>query len=127
MQSVLEDLGPKFERASRTQLAISFATARAAVKRAQGGEAADVVIATWLIDGLVRRQAAADNVTVLASAGIKRRHRKGAPKPDISSPDALKTHAARREVDLLMLIRRARRERPPFHQGCSPLGDRPTR
>ena len=92
MQSVLEDLGPKFEHATGHKLAISFATAGAAVKRAQGGEAADVVIATWQgIDGLVKNgKAAADNVTVLASAGISVAIRKAAPKPDISSPDALK-------------------------------------
>ena len=73
MQSVLEDLGPRFERATGHKLAISFATAGAAVKRAQGGEAADVVIATRQgIDGLVKNgKAAADNVTMLASAGIR--------------------------------------------------------
>ncbi len=92
MQSVLEDLGPKFERATGHKVAISFATSGAAVKRAQGGEATDVVIATRQgIDGLVKNgKAAADNVTVLASAGISVAIRKGAPKPDISSPDALK-------------------------------------
>jgi molybdate transport system substrate-binding protein len=92
MQSVMEDLGPKFERATGHKLAISFATAGAAVKRAQGGEATDVVIATRQgIEGLVTNgKAAADNVTVLASAGISVAIRKGAPKPDISSPDALK-------------------------------------
>ena len=88
----MEDLGPKFERATGHKLAISFTTAGAAVKRAQGGEAADVVIATRQgIDGLVKNsKAAADNVTALASAGISVAIRKGAPKPDISSPDVLK-------------------------------------
>jgi molybdate transport system substrate-binding protein len=92
MQSVLEDLGPRFERATGHKLAVSFATAGAAVKRAQDGEAADVVIATRQgIDGLVKNgKAAADNVTALASAGISVAIRKGAPKPDISSQDALK-------------------------------------
>ena len=92
MQSFLEDLEPEFERATGHKLSISFATAGAAVKRAQGGEAADVVIATRQgIDGLVKNgKASANNVTVLASAGISVAIRKGAPKPDISSPDALK-------------------------------------
>jgi molybdate transport system substrate-binding protein len=44
MQSVLDDLGPQFERATRHTLAISFATGGATVKRVQDGEAADVVI-----------------------------------------------------------------------------------
>src|SRR5256712_3876252 len=92
MQSFLEDLEPEFERATGHKLSISFATAGAAVRRAQGGESADVVIATRQgIDGLVKNgKASANNVTVLASAGISVTLRKGAPKPDISSPDALK-------------------------------------
>src|SRR5262249_4485608 len=57
----------------------------------EGCEAADVVIATRQgIDGLVKNgKARADSVT-LASAGISVAVRKGAQKPDISSPDALK-------------------------------------
>jgi molybdate transport system substrate-binding protein len=92
MQSAMEDLAPKFERATGHKLAMAFTTAGAAVKRAQGGEAADVVIATRQgIDGLVKNgKATADNVTALASAGISVAIRKGAPKPDISSPAALK-------------------------------------
>ena len=92
MQSVMEDLGPKFERATGHKLAISFATGGATVKRAQDGETADVVIALRQgIDGLVKDgKAIADNVTVLARSGIVVIVRKGAPKPDISSPDTLK-------------------------------------
>src|SRR6266498_398534 len=92
MQAVMEDLATKFERASRHQLAITFATLGAAVKRVQDGETADVVIIprqgidTLLKDG----KAPAGNVTVLARSGIVVAVRKGAPKPDISSPDALK-------------------------------------
>ena len=92
MQSVLEDLGPKFEHATGHKLAIAFATGGATVKRVQGGEAFDVVITLRQgIDTLVKDgKAPADNVTVLASAGISVAIRKGAPRPDISSPDALK-------------------------------------
>jgi molybdate transport system substrate-binding protein len=92
MQSVMDDLGPKFERATGHELAISFATGGATVKRAQDGETADVVIALRQgIDGLVKNgKAVAGNVTVLARAGIVVVVRKGAPKPDISSSDTLK-------------------------------------
>ena len=91
MQSVMEDLGPKFERATGHTLALAFATGGATVKRVQGGEAADVVITLRPgIDTLVKDgKAAADNVTVLAHSGIVVAVRQGAPKPDISSPDAL--------------------------------------
>ena len=92
MQSVMEDLGPKFERATGHKLAISFATGGATVKRVQGGEAADVVITTQPgINSVVKDgKAVASNVTALARAGIFVAVRKGAPKPDVSSPDTLK-------------------------------------
>ena len=92
MQSVLEDLGPKFERATGHKLALTFATGGATVKHVQGGEVFDVVITLRQgIDTLVKDgKAPAGNVTALASAGISVAIRKGAPKPDISSPDALK-------------------------------------
>src|SRR5438552_18515743 len=44
MQSVLDDLGPKFERTTGHKLALAFATGGVTVKRIQDGEAADVVI-----------------------------------------------------------------------------------
>jgi molybdate transport system substrate-binding protein len=92
MQSVLEDLGPKFERATEHKLAISFATGGATVKRVQGGDAADVVITLRQgIDTLVKDgKAPAGSVAAVARAGIFVAVRKGAPKPDVSSPDALK-------------------------------------
>jgi molybdate transport system substrate-binding protein len=91
MQSVLEDLGPKFERVTGHKLSMTFATAGAAVARAEAGEATDVVIATQQgIDGLVKNGKAAADYVTLASAGISVAVRKGAPKPDIASPDALK-------------------------------------
>jgi molybdate transport system substrate-binding protein len=92
MQSVLEDLRPKFEHATGHKLAISFGTGGATVKRVQGGDAADVVITLRQgIDTLVKDgKASAGSVTALARAGIFVAVRKGEPKPDVSSPDALK-------------------------------------
>ncbi len=92
MQAVMEDLGPKFERASGHKLAITFATLGAVVKRIQDGETADVVVISRQgIDGFVKDgKASAGNVTALARSGIYVAVRKGAPKPDISSPEALK-------------------------------------
>ena len=92
MQSVLEDLGPRFERTTGHNLVISYATGGGIVKRVGGGDAADVVITVRQgIDSLVKdNKAAAGSVTELARAGIFVAVRKGAPKPDVSSPDALK-------------------------------------
>ncbi len=92
MQTVIEDLGPKFERATGYKVAITFASGGATVKRARDGDTADVVIAPHQgIDGLVKDgKAAKENLAALASTGISVAIRKGAPKPDISSAGALK-------------------------------------
>jgi molybdate transport system substrate-binding protein len=92
MQAIMEDLGPKFERGTGHTLAFTFATAGAIVKRVQEGETADVVVLPQQgIDSFVKDgKAVAGNVTVVARSGISVAVRKGASKPDISSPDALK-------------------------------------
>jgi molybdate transport system substrate-binding protein len=92
IMAVMEDLGPKFERASGHKLVMVFAGFTAVVKRVHDGETADVVVIPQQgIDGFVNDgKVAAGNVTVLARAGIGIAVRKGAPKPDISSAEALK-------------------------------------
>lgn len=91
-KDVMDDLGPKFERASGHKLAIKSGTMGGIVKMVQGGETADIVIIPRQgIDDLVKDgKAAAGNVTAIANSSIVVVVRKGAPKPDISSPDALK-------------------------------------
>ena len=92
MRTVMEDLGPKFERAMGHKLAFTFATPGVVVKRVQEGETADVVVIPQPgIDSFVKDgKAVAGNVTVVAHSGTRVAVRKGAPKPDISSPDALR-------------------------------------
>jgi molybdate transport system substrate-binding protein len=92
MQAVMEDLGPKFERATGHKVAITFASLGRVVKRVQGGETADVVVIPRQgIDSFVKDgKTSAGNVTVLARSGIGVAVRSGAPKPDISSPETLK-------------------------------------
>lgn len=89
---VMQDLGPKFERASGHQLAVSSASLGAIVKRVREGEIIDVVLAPRpAIDSFLKEgKATADNVTAIATAGMGVAVRAGAPKPDISSPEALK-------------------------------------
>jgi molybdate transport system substrate-binding protein len=89
---VIQDLGPKFERATGHKLAITFAGLDAIVKRVQQGETFDVVVSPRsAIDGFVKDgKAAAGTVTVVASSGLGVAVRQGARKPDISSPEALK-------------------------------------
>jgi len=92
MQAVVEDLGPKFERETGHKLAITFATLGATVKRVHGGENFDIVIALQRgIDGFVKDgKTVVGNVTVLARTGMGVAVRTGAPRPDISSPEAFK-------------------------------------
>jgi molybdate transport system substrate-binding protein len=92
MKDVIDDLAPKFESASGHKLAITYGTLGGLVKLVQGGETADIVIIPQQgIDTLVKDgKAAAGTATVLARSDIVVVVRKNAPKPDISSPDALK-------------------------------------
>jgi len=92
MQTVMEDLGPKFERASGHKLAISFATMGQAVKQIQDGETADVIIIPRSgIEGFVKDgKAEAGNVTEVAYSIMGLAVRSGAPKPDISTSEAFK-------------------------------------
>ncbi|HVH26864.1 MAG TPA: substrate-binding domain-containing protein [Vicinamibacterales bacterium] len=92
VKAVLDDLLPQFERANERRFSSEFATTVSIRQRVVKGEAFDLVIATVeavddLIDaGLLARATRAD----LARSGIGVGIRKGAPKPDIRSADALK-------------------------------------
>src|ERR1019366_8733405 len=92
VKSVLEDLVPKFEKATGHKLAITWSTASLLAKRVQAGEQADALI---LIKGnletLQKEGKIMPGTDVIFSksifaVGVKA----GAAKPDISTPDALK-------------------------------------
>jgi molybdate transport system substrate-binding protein len=90
MRDVMEELAPKFERASGYKVTTTFANLGKLVKRVRDGEVADVVVLPRQgIDGFVQDGKASPG-TVLARTGIGLAVRKGAPKPDISTPEALK-------------------------------------
>jgi molybdate transport system substrate-binding protein len=92
VRAVFDDLLPQFERANGRRLASEFATTAAIRQRILKGEAFDVVIDTVeavdeLIEtGFVARATRAD----LARSGIGVGIRKGTPRPDIRSAEALK-------------------------------------
>jgi molybdate transport system substrate-binding protein len=92
MKEVMEDLGPKFERATGHTLAITFDSSGGVVKRIQGGQRVDVAVTTRQgIEGFLKDgTATAGSATLVARSGIGLAVRKGTPKPDISSADALK-------------------------------------
>jgi molybdate transport system substrate-binding protein len=92
VKEIVEDLGPRFERATGHKLAIAFGNLGAIVKGVKAGESADVIIVpeqgieSFVKDGKVNPA----NVTVVARGGLGVAVRKGVAKPDISSPDGLK-------------------------------------
>ena len=92
VKSVLEELTPKFEKASGHKLNITWATAAVLVKRVQGGETADLLVLTKQgLDTMVKEnKATASADAVFASSGMAMVVKKGAPKPDISTPEAFK-------------------------------------
>ena len=89
---VFRDVGTAFERATGHQLTTVSTGLGIIVKRINSGETFDVVMAPRsAIDGFVKDgKATAASVTVVASAGMGVAVRKGAAKPDVSSPDAFK-------------------------------------
>jgi molybdate transport system substrate-binding protein len=92
IKAAMEELIPKFERASGHRLVVTFAPLGAAMKLLQSGETADVVILPQQgMDDLINdRTVHADGVRLLARSGMAVAVRKGAPKPDISTPEAFR-------------------------------------
>jgi molybdate transport system substrate-binding protein len=82
---------PQFEKSSGHKVTLAFGTAGAVTARIQNGEPADVAVtAAPQIDNLERQGKIVGDRVILAKVGIGVFVRRGAPKPDISSADALK-------------------------------------
>jgi molybdate transport system substrate-binding protein len=92
VQGAVEQLIPQFEKASGNKVTVTWATAAMLVKRIEGGDTADVYILTKAgIDALAKEGKVVPGSDVnLASAGIAVAVKAGAPKPDISTPEAFK-------------------------------------
>jgi len=92
VQAALEELAPKFEKATGNKLTITWGTAALLVKRVQAGESADLyVLVKQSHDTLVKEnKATAGPDALFASSGMAMVVKKGAPKPDISTPEAFK-------------------------------------
>jgi molybdate transport system substrate-binding protein len=86
------DLGPKFERATGHRLKVTFDSGGMIVKRLDRGEAADVVIINQTNiepltgTGRLMRGSAVDLAKSVVGVAV----RKGARKPDISTPELFK-------------------------------------
>jgi len=91
-KDTVSELIPAFEKASGHKVIATFDTGPAIRKRLAAGEIYDVVITTSTeIDAFLKDgKLAAGSRTDLMKTGIGVAVRAGAPRPDISSPEALK-------------------------------------
>jgi molybdate transport system substrate-binding protein len=92
VKSVLLELIPAFERARDAKLAVTWGSTQALLKDLETGAGGEVAILTAeAIDELTRQGKVKSGSRVdLARSGIGVAVRKGAKRPDIASPEALK-------------------------------------
>jgi len=87
----MAELVPQFERASGHTLRITYGPTGGLTKRLTGGEAADLIIlADTGLDELTKQGKVVPGRTDFARTGIGVAVRRGARKPDIASPAALR-------------------------------------
>jgi len=91
MKAAVDELASPFERASGHVLRITYGPSGGLARRLNAGEAADlVVVDSKALDELIKQGKVVAGRTDVARTGIGIAVRKGAPKPDVSSPEALK-------------------------------------
>ncbi len=92
LTGAMEKLGPRFERETGSKLVIGYGATGSILNRFKNGEAADVVIVTApALDTVVKLgKIVASGGTAIAQTGVGIAIRRGAPRPDISSAEALK-------------------------------------
>jgi molybdate transport system substrate-binding protein len=92
VKSVLLELLPRYERTTGAALTVIWGSANALVQDLDRGAEGDLAVLTdEIVDDLVRRgKIIAGSRVDLARSGIGIAVRKGASKPDIGSPEALK-------------------------------------
>src|SRR5256885_15061359 len=90
MQSAIVVLVPPFERATGHKVIVSYDPSGGLARRLRNGEFADLIlIASSELDKLIGEGKVKDRTDV-SRTGIALAVRKGAPHPDVSTPEALK-------------------------------------
>jgi len=91
IKAVTDELLPSFERANGHAIRATFAPSGALIPRFERGEPVDVFLTDSVaIDALIRQGKILGGRIDLARTGIGIAVRKGAPKPDVSSAEALR-------------------------------------
>src|SRR5215475_7865537 len=91
LAGLFKDLGPQFEKASGHTLSIHFDSTPNIVSRINAGTPFDaVVVPADVFKDAAAKSHLADPVVNIARVGYGVIVRAGAPKPDLSTPDALR-------------------------------------
>lgn len=91
MKAAIDELTPSFERASGHQLRVVYGPSGGLTRRFNAGEPADlIVVDSKALEELIAQGKVAPGRTDVARTGIGIAVKKGAPKPDVSTPEALK-------------------------------------
>ncbi len=91
LRTSLLELAPRFEKATGHKITMEVAPSGQLVKRVESGEHADVLIANAdNIDALLKSGKATGQRIDIARAQVGIAVKAGTPKPDISTPDAVK-------------------------------------
>src|SRR5262245_53282947 len=91
IKAVTDELLPPFERANGHTIRASYAPSGALIPRFERGEPVDVFLTDApAIDRLIQQGKIVGGRIDLARTGIGICVRKGAPRPDVSTPEALK-------------------------------------
>ena len=91
IKAATDELLPPFERANGHLVRATYGPSGALIRRFDAGERADVFVTDSLaIDALIKQGKVVPARVDLARTGIGIAVRKGAPRPDVSTPEALK-------------------------------------
>jgi molybdate transport system substrate-binding protein len=90
METAMAELVPTFEHESGNAVSINYGPSGRVARQFIDGKPADVIIIdSDAIDDLIKQGKVLPGRTDLARTGIGIAIRKGAPKPDVSTPEAL--------------------------------------
>ena len=91
MKAAIDELTPSLERTSGHTLRVAYGPSGGLARRFTAGEPADfIAVDSNVLEELIKQGKVLPGRTDIARTGIGIAVRKGAPKPDVSSPEALK-------------------------------------
>jgi len=91
MKAAIDELVPPWEGANGHKVRVSYGPSGGVARRFLAGEPADVImIDGGALDDLIKQGKVLPGRTDVARTGIGIAVRKGAPRPDVSTPEALK-------------------------------------